>query len=393
VNQANKLRLGLVAGFLLAAGTIWILSRPGPGYAWQLPDNVPLPVVPADNPMTALKVELGRYLFYDRRLSINGRSACGTCHRQSLAFTDGLAHAIGATGEPHPRSAMSLVNVAYATRLTWANQLLEKLEIQAMTPLFGEKPVEMGMAGRDADIIELLRTDALYRDRFPAAFLHDEDAYSVLNVLRATASFVRSIVSFDSPYDRYLRGDPSAMSATALQGMALFFSERLECFHCHGGYLFSDSSTHADAAVDSVGFHNNGLYNVDGRGAYPPDNTGLNAITGERRDMGRFRAPSLRNIAVTAPYMHDGSIATLDDVIRHYEAGGRTIGSGPWVGDGSRSPYKSTFIKGFLLTDEERVELLAFLEALTDTTVLQDPRFADPFEMQEVADAAGSVRR
>jgi cytochrome c peroxidase len=161
--------------------------------------------------------------------------------------------------------------------------------------------------------------------------------------------------------------------------MALFFSERLECFHCHGGYHFTDSSTHADAVVESVGFHNNGLYNIAGSGAYPPDNTGLFDITGERRDMGRFKAPTLRNIAVTAPYMHDGSIESLDAVIRHYEAAGRTIAQGTRAGDGSRSPYKSPFIKGFSLGDQERADMLEFLASLTDETVLQEPRFADPF--------------
>jgi cytochrome c peroxidase len=278
---------------------------------------------------------------------------------------------------------MSLVNSAYATRLTWANQLLQQLEFQAMVPLFGEDPVEMGMAGLDAQIVELLRTDPVYRGAFPEAFPDDADAYSLLNVVRSIASFVRGIVSFDSPYDRFLFGDASAMSQSALRGMSLFFSERLECFHCHGGYHFTDSSTHADAVVESVGFHNTGLYNIGGTGAYPPDNTGLYAVTGKRRDMGRFKAPSLRNIAVTAPYMHDGSIATLDDVIRHYEAGGRTIGEGASAGAGSRNPFKSLFIKGFSLSDDERADLLAFLESLTDPTVLEDPQFSAPVDFAE----------
>jgi cytochrome c peroxidase len=131
--------------------------------------------------------------------------------------------------------------------------------------------------------------------------------------------------------------------------------------------------------VESVGYHNNGLYNVDGNGAYPSDNPGLYEITGQRRDMGRFKAPSLRNIAVTAPYMHDGSIETLEDVLRHYEAGGRYAEEGTLRGDGRRNPYKSTFIKGFSLSDEERAEVLAFLQSLTDRSILQNPLFGDPF--------------
>jgi cytochrome c peroxidase len=257
-----------------------------------------------------------------------------------------------------------------------------------MIPLFGEDPVEMGMAGQDSQIVQMLRTDPYYGDAFALTFASDDDPYSLLNLMRAIASFVRSIVSFDSPYDRFLFGDSSAMSTSSLRGMSLFFSERLECFHCHGGYHFTDSSTHADAVVENVGFHNNGLYNIGGTGAYPTDNTGLYGITGERRDMGRFKAPTLRNIAVTAPYMHDGSIATLDGVIRHYEAGGRQIEEGTYAGDGRRSPFKSPFIKGFTLSDEERADLLAFLESLTDTSVLNSPRFADPFRHTGVSEPA-----
>ena len=386
------MRIALLAGaiVLVVAMSLGFLFRPEPAYTWSLPASYPLPRVPPDNPMSTIKVELGRHLFYDRRLSVNATMACSTCHRQSLAFTDGLALAIGATGEMHPRGSMSLVNVAYAARLTWANHLLDRLEIQALTPLFGENPVEMGMVGRETELIAVLRQDEYYSKFIPLAFPDDADPYSLLNLLRAIASFVRSIVSFDAPYDRYLHGDASALSPSAIRGMALFFSERLECFHCHGGYQFTDSSTHADAVVESVGFHNNGLYNIAGSGAYPPDNTGLFDITGERRDMGRFKAPTLRNIAVTAPYMHDGSIETLDAVIRHYEAGGRLITLGDRAGDGNRSPYKSAFIKGFSLSDQERADLLEFLASLTDESVLYEPRFADPFA---VASQAGATPR
>jgi len=161
--------------------------------------------------------------------------------------------------------------------------------------------------------------------------------------------------------------------------MDLFFSERLECFHCHGGFNFTDSSTHSNALVESAGFHNTGLYNIDGNGTYPEGNAGLYDLTGQARDMGRFRAPSLRNVTLTAPYMHDGSVGSLDAVIDHYERGGRMVEGGPFQGDGARNPYKSEFLVGFRLTPEERQDLLDFLAALTDTRVLDDPRLADPF--------------
>ena len=345
---------------------------------WVLPEGIPNPTVPPDNPMSETKVELGRHLFYDRRLSVNGGTSCATCHVQALAFTDGRARSVGATGQLHPRGSMTLVNAAYAARLTWANHLLDTLEVQALTPMFGEQPVEMGMAGREDEIVGMLRNDGYYSEAFHAAFPGDRDPMSILNVVRALASFVRTIVSFDSPYDRYLRGDDEALTSEQVRGMDLFFSERLECFHCHGGFNFTDSSTHANALVQSVGFHNNGLYNIGATGAYPSDNTGLYDLTGERRDMGRFKAPTLRNIAVTAPYMHDGSIETLAEVLEHYERGGRVVADGPYAGDGSRNPYRSEFVRGFTLTAHERADLLAFLESLTDESVPGNPAWSDP---------------
>jgi len=377
----SRLSVSATLAMIAAIAAIALMVLPKlftDGYEWNLPDGLPLPVVPVDNPMSEVKVALGRRLFYDTRLSVNGATACATCHVQRLAFTDGRTQAVGATGELHPRGSMTLVNAAYSARLTWANHLLDTLEVQALTPMFGEQPIEMGMAGREASVIEMLRNDEHYRDAFPEAFAGDSDPYSILNAVRALASFVRTIVSFDSPYDRYLSGDSKALTAGQVRGMNLFFSERLECFHCHGGFNFTDSSTHSDTLVQSVGFHNNGLYNIAGSGQYPPDNTGLYDLTGERRDMGRFKAPTLRNIAVTAPYMHDGSIATLSGVIDHYERGGRLIEEGLYAGDGSRNPYRSEFVRGFDLTPGERADLLAFLDALTDEFVLQDPALSNP---------------
>jgi cytochrome c peroxidase len=322
---------------------------------------------------------LGRRLFYDTRLSINQTTSCASCHQQALAFTDGRPRAVGATGELHPRASMSLVNAAYLSRLTWANPLLEHLEDQALTPMFGDQPLEMGLGGHEDLLVDLLRSDSVYTVALPQVFPDDADPYSVLNAVRAIAAFVRSIVSFDSPYDRFQAGDTAALSESAQRGMELFFSERLECFHCHGGFNFTDSTTHENARVEQVGFHNTGLYNVDTNGAYPASNTGLYDMTGQRRDMGRFRAPTLRNIELTAPYMHDGSIATLEQVIAHYERGGRMIADGPYAGDGRLSPFKSEFVRGFDVTDRERADLLAFLHALTDETVVSDPALANPF--------------
>lgn len=348
-------------------------------YDWHLPAAYPEPQVPAGNPMLDTKVELGRWLFYDTRLSGNNTMSCGTCHLQALAFTDGKPRSLGSTGVLHPRSSMSLVNTAYASRLTWANPLLDRLEDQALTPLLGDNPVEMGMGGHEAEIGALLASDNNYRRLAKASFPDDENPYSILNAVRSIAAFVRSMVSYDSPYDHYMAGDAEALSPAAERGMELFFSENLECFHCHGGFNFTDSTTHANATVDQVGFHNNGLYNRNESGAYPDDNTGLFDMTGQVRDMGRFKAPSLRNISLTAPYMHDGSIATLDDVIDHYARGGRLIEDGINAGDGRLSPFKSEFVDGFEISDAERADLIEFLLSLTDETIVTDDRWADPF--------------
>ncbi len=350
------------------------------GWDWALPLGVPEPQVPADDPMSTPKVELGRRLFHDKRLSGNTTYACATCHVQERAFTDGRAHALGSTGQVHPRGSMSLVNVAYAARLTWANPLIASLEQQALLPMLGEAPVELGLAGKEQELLARLAAEPVYQELFPAAFPGESHPISLVSVTRALATFERTIVSFRSPYDRYAYGgDRSALPVGALRGRDLFFSDKVACFRCHGGFALSDAVVRAGSPGGVVEYHNTGLYNLDGQGAYPPDNTGVLAVSGLPVDMGRFRAPTLRNIAVTAPYMHDGSVATLDDAIDHYAAGGRTIATGPDAGDGSKSPLKSELVKGFSLTAREKTDLLAFFASLTDEELLNDPRLSDPW--------------
>lgn len=357
-------------------------------YTWILPAGFPKPQVPADNPMSIAKVELGRHLFYDTRFSLNKTQSCATCHEQAHAFADTRARGLGSTGELHPRGAMSLANIGYATVFTWANDLFPNLEKQARTPIFGEDPIELGMSGQEEELLTRLRGEPRYQELFPKAFpiLDDVDGeagsevISIDHALKALATFQRSLLSGASAFDRYQNGgDPAALSPAAVRGRELFQSERLECFHCHGGFNFADSVAHAGTAVREMFFHNTGLYNLDGAGAYPADNVGLAEVSKKPEDMGRFKAPTLRNIAVTAPYMHDGSIATLADVIDHYAAGGRTIATGPNAGDGSKSPRKSEFMKGFILSGTERDDLLAFLQSLTDETFLIDPKYGDPW--------------
>ncbi len=354
-------------------------ATPADDYRWALPDWMPRPVVPADNPMSAAKAELGRHLFYDKRLSADGSIACASCHLQARAFTDGRQLPLGVHGTPGVRNAMSLGNVAYLPVLTWANPNLKRLERQLLVPLFGETPVEMGMAGQEARLLDTLRADPRYPALFRAAYPEragTPDLVSLATISRALATFERTLLSFDAPYDRYKYGGrPDAISASAKRGEALFFSERLECAHCHGGFNFTDNNLHARLADAESGFHNTGLYNRDGHGGYPAGNHGLREFTGDPADEGRMRTPSLRNVAVTAPYMHDGSIATLREVLRdHYAIQGRAA-SGPH----GPSPLRSEFIEGFTLSAQELDDVVAFLEALTDHGFLTDPRLADPW--------------
>ena len=317
--------------------------------------------------MSAAKIELGRHLFYDTRLSGNGTYACATCHQQALAFTDGRPQAIGSTGSSHARSAMSLTNVGYNVSYVWADPSLRTLEAQMAVPMFNEHPIELGLKGREAEIVARFASRHADVGMFRGAFPGEASPVTLGNIVKAIATFERTLVSGDSPFDRYLyRDDRSAMSGPALRGMNLFFSKRLRCGECHASFNLAGPVIFVNADPPELVFHNTGLYNVDGRGSYPPADRGLIDRTQQATDMGRFRAPTLRNIAVTAPYMHDGSLATLEAAISHYAQGG------------VKSPFKSDRIEGFRLSRTDTADLIAFLESLTDKSFLTNPAFAKP---------------
>ena len=351
----------------------------GNGWEWNIPDWLPPPPVPAANPMSAAKVRLGQHLFHDRRLSADQRVACASCHVQSLGFADGRRTAVGVHGTPARRNSMGLANVGYSPMLTWANPHLSSLEIQSLVPLFGEEPLEMGNGGRERDLFDFLAADPDYAPMFRDAFPEREGEIDLATITRALAAFQRTLISVDSPYDRYKYGGESdALSESALRGEMLFFSESAECYHCHQGFNFTDTLQTSRSGFAESAFHNTGLYDTDGRGAYPQGQRGLYEFTNRPEDMGRFRTQSLRNVAVTAPYFHDGSAETLDDVIDHYAAGGRTL-EGPHAGIGRDNPWKSPLVGGFELDPSEREDLKAFLHSLTDKTFLTDERFSDPW--------------
>jgi cytochrome c peroxidase len=360
-----SLRRGSILVFLFIAGLT------AGEFDWNLPPGFPRPAVPPDNPMSAAKVELGRRLFYDKRISVNGKEACATCHRQELAFTDGRARAQGTTGQLHPRSAMSLANVAYVPFLTWANPTVTSLEKQSLIPMLGEQPVELGLKGHEGHFLGLLRAEPIYRVLFSQAFPGENDRYTLVNVSKAIAAFERTIISVRSPYDRYRwGGDSAAISDAAKRGEILFFSsERAGCFQCHAGWNFSagirfeGGPSGFRGGGELPGFFNTGVSD------YAPPNRGLFEQTSKAADIGKFRVPSLRNIAITAPYMHDGSLATLDEVIEHYSTGGKF-----------NHPNKSRIVRSFHLTNDERQDLIEFLKSLTDEELLHDPRLSDPWD-------------
>jgi len=341
-------------------------------------NGFPAAVSSATNPYTEEKFVLGRSLFYEPKLSGNGTQSCASCHHQDKAFTDGRPVAIGSTGESHPRNAQGLANVVYHATLTWANPVMTELERQMEVPMFGENPVEMGINDSNkAAVLSRIRQDAQYTALFKSAFPQDADPVSFANIIAAIATFERGLISSDSRYDQFLRKE-ATLTESELRGMNLFMGEKAECFHCHGSFNFNDQVRYAGLSPVDTPFHNTGLYNIDGKGGFPFPNRGLFEFTTKPQDMGAFRAPSLRNVAVTGPYMHDGSIKTLAEVVDFYAAGGRVISSGIYVGDGRLNPYKSDLVNRISLSEQDKIDLVNFLGTLTDQKFLSNPRFANP---------------
>lgn len=327
-------------------------------YRWQLPPGFPEPQVPANNPMSEKKVELGRRLFYENRLSLNGQYNCASCHVQKYAFAEPRVTAVGASGELHKRNSMSLTNVAYNASYTWADSEVTSLEAQIHIPLFNERPVELGLTGREDEFIAVLSRDSGYTKLFAAAFPEQVSAVNLDNVIYSIAAFVRTLLSGNSAYDRLLYLDEqSALSVSARRGMRLFFSGKLKCAQCHSGFNFSGPVMYKNATLSEPVFHDNGLPVTDDKGLY--------LVSGQSIDLGKFRAPTLRNIAVSAPYMHDGRFGTLDEVIEHYASAG------------SATQNRSELITGFKISETEKQDLKHFLESLTDESFVSNKRFSN----------------
>lgn len=338
------------------------------------PSSAPrVPVAaPTNNPGSEAKVQLGRHLFYDPRLSINNSRACGTCHEQKKAFTDGFARAIGATLQVHSLSSLSLANVAFRPQLNWRNPMPLSLEDQLLIPLLGTHPVEMGMAGHEDELLARLAAEPRYAPLFAAAYPGDVAPFTLLHVAQAIAWFERTLISEDNAYDRFTAGNEGALSDVAKAGADFFFNEA-GCGQCHNGPDLNQDPTRVND------FHNLGLYNLDGAGAYPDGAQGMIEVTAQPADMGRFRTPTLRNIALTSPYFHDGSTVTLNEAIRVHLEGGRNVTQGPRAGDGTKSPLRSPLLAPRALSDAQVWAVEVFLRSLTDDAFITNPALANPW--------------
>lgn len=322
--------------------------------------------------------ETGRYLFFDTRLSHNNTKSCGSCHDPKFAFTDGYRKSITADGENVKHNAPSLINIVFQNYFDWANPTITTLEKQHERPLFNEHPAELGGKGNETVILSRLKIDTLYQKLFAAAFPGLKDPIDFAAVIRCVSAFVKTLRSANSSYDQFIKGDTTAMNSSAKAGMRLFFSARLNCVSCHPAPLFTAAAKTKN--TDSIYF-NTGLYNVSDKNKYPAEDEGLVAITNRTNDNGKFKTPSLRNVALTAPYMHDGSINTLEEVIDIYSNGGRNIPEGPFAGNGKNNSLKDKRINGFILLPTEKKQLIDFLFSLTDSSVLINRAFQNPFNL------------
>lgn len=290
-----------------------------------------------DNPFTKEKWELGKQLFYDKMLSIDNTVSCASCHKANLAFSDDIALSIGAANTAGRRNAPSLANVAYHPYYTREGGV-PTLEMQILVPIQEHDEFNFNIV----DIAERMKERPEYVEQSKKVFDREPDAYVIT---RAIATFERTLISGNSEYDKYVNGKSNKMSDAAVRGMQLFFSERANCSSCHGGFNFTDYS-----------FKNNGLY-TDYK------DIGRERFTKQSSDKALFKVPSLRNIAVTAPYMHDGSISSLQEVITHYNNGG------------FNHINKSSLVRPLQLTTQEQKDLVAFLESLTDYEFIANQKF------------------
>jgi cytochrome c peroxidase len=322
-------------------------------YELNIPSHFPDMVIPEDNPMTVEGVSLGRKLFYDEILSGDNTMSCGTCHQQQFGFTDTARFSKGITGALGNRNSMALVNLGYERFFFWDGRAAT-LEDQIFGPVVN--PIEMNETWDHA--VEELNASSEYRKLFHQAF--GTPGIDSVRVSKAIAQFMRTLISGNSRFDKFWRGEIS-FTPSESNGFDLFMRDKDEangisggdCFHCHGPVLMSKQL-----------FSNNGLDAIF-------TDMGKGGVTGDPNDNGKFKAPSLRNLEFTFPYMHDGRFNTIDQVINHYSTG---LVLSPTI-----DPLmKFAADGGVALTPQERIDLKNFLLTLTDWDFLNNPQFSDP---------------
>lgn len=307
-------------------------------YSLNLPPGFPEPEIPADNQLTVARVALGKQLFYDPILSRDSSISCASCHLPAMAFADAAPISPGVEDRLGLRNAPSLANLAYLTKIN-KDGGVAKLDMQAATPIEDENEMDLPITAA----IERLKEKEIYPELFQKAYNQPPNPFTLT---RALAAFGRTLISGNSPYDQFHFQKKSArLSESARRGMRLFNSERTNCSNCHSGFNFTNNS-----------FENNGLFETF-------KDKGRARITLQPEDEGKFRVPSLRNVELTPPYMHNGSVTTLERVIDHYNSGGK------------EHPNKSPLIRPLHLSEQERKDLVNFLKSLTDSTFVNNPDF------------------
>ena len=312
----------------------------------RVPQRFPQLRLPADNPLTEEGIALGARLFADTRLSVNNTQSCASCHERGRAFADPRQFSVGAEGLVGKRNAMALFNLAWHEGFFWDGRA-KTLREQVLMPVQDKHEMNETLPR----VVAKIKDDTGYKVAFKSAFGSDEITSE--RMAMALEQHLLSITSQDSKFDRAVR-KVETLSESEARGLKLFVTEfdparglrGADCFHCHGGMLFTN---HA--------FHNNGL-------ALAPEDIGREGVTGNRADRGKFKTPSLRNIALTAPYMHDGRFKTLEEVIEHYDHG--VVRSATLDPNLAKHPNE-----GLRLTIEEKADLIAFLKTLTDTALAQ----------------------
>lgn len=303
-------------------------------YIVHYPKGFPQIESPEDNQLTEKRVELGRLLFLDKRLSKDSTISCVSCHLAEFALTDQLRFSAGINNNKSLRNSPSLFNIGYHPYF-FKDGGVPTLETQVLAPISDKNEMGFSVPG----VIERLHNDPIYKELAAIAYDREFDPFVLT---RAIAAFQRTFISGTSKYDSYIQGDSSALNESELRGLRLFFSDKTNCSSCHSGINFTDYS-----------FKNNGTY-------YSYPDTGRERITLNADDKGKFKVASLRNVEYTAPYMFDGSISNLEEVIEHYASGG--------MGNSNQDPS----VSGFQISNQEKGDLLVFLKALSDPKAISE---------------------